>query len=448
MTSRLTPEEISDLTARYCYGTWRFQKNWKPLAIVDAEGCHFVDASGKRYLDFSSQLMCVNLGHKNQAVISAIEEQAKKLAYVAPGYTTEVRAQLCRLLLDVLPKGLEKFFFATSGTEAIEAAFKIARMVTGKTKIISRHRSYHGSTMGSIAATGDPRRWPMEPAGKIPGVVFAPEVNCYDCPLKHHYPGCEIACVEYISHMIENEGDVAGVIVEPVAGTNGVLVPPPEYMPRLRDICTSHNILLMVDEVMTGWGRTGQWFAVDHWGVRPDILVTAKGITGAYAPLGLCATTREVASYFDEHFFAHGHTYEAHPLTLAPAIAAINEYRRLNLIERSRELGEYLGAKLRGLSSKHRCIGDVRGLGLFWAADLVRNRTTKKPFNTKTDKMAGKPLVVDKIVSAMMSKGVAVHAWLSHFIIAPPLIISKEEIDFGVRVLDEALAIADEQAEG
>ena len=279
MTSRLTPEEISDLTARYCYGTWRFQKNWKPLAIVDAEGCHFVDASGKRYLDFSSQLMCVNLGHKNQAVISAIEEQAKKLAYVAPGYTTEVRAQLSRLLLDVLPKGLEKFFFATSGTEAIEAAFKIARMVTGKTKIISRHRSYHGSTMGSIAATGDPRRWPMEPAGKIPGVVFAPEVNCYDCPLKHHYPGCEIACVEYISHMIENEGDVAGVIVEQVAGTNGVLVPPPEYMPRLRDICTSHNILLMVDEVMTGWGRTGQWFAVDHWGVRPDILVTAKGIT-------------------------------------------------------------------------------------------------------------------------------------------------------------------------
>jgi taurine--2-oxoglutarate transaminase len=447
MKSLLSSQEVSDITAKHTYGTWRFQKGWKPLHIVDAEGCYFVDANGKRYLDFSSQLMCVTLGYRNQAVIKAIEDQARKLPYIAPGYATDVRAELSKLLLEVLPKGLEKFFFTTSGTEANEAALKIARMVTGKTKIVSRYRSYHGSTMGSIAATGDPRRWAMEPAGKIPGVVFAPEVNCYDCPLHHRYPECEIACVEYIDHIIENEGDVAAVIVEPVVGTNGVLVPPKEYMPRLRQICDAHNVLLIADEVMSGWGRTGKWFAVDHWDVKPDILVTAKGITSAYVPLGLCATTMKVASYFDDHFFSHGHTYEAHPLTLAPAIAAISELQRLELIDRSSKMGEYMGKKLTELKPKHRSIGDVRGLGLFWAVELVKNQKTKKPFNTKADKVSGKPLLVDRIAAEMMKNGVFVQAWLSHFVIAPPLIITQEEIDLGVRALDEALKIADQEVE-
>ncbi len=231
-----------------------------------------------------------------------LREQAKKLAYIAPGYATDVRAELSRVLLEVLPKGLEKFFFTTSGTEANEAAFKIARLVTGKTKIISRYRSYHGATMGSIAATGDPRRWAMEPAGKIPGVIFAPEVNCYKCPIRHTYPGCNIACADYVEHMIANESDVAAVIVEPVVGTNGVLVPPPEYMPRLRQICDRHGVLLIADEVMSGWGRTGKWFAMDNWDVIPDILTTAKGITNAAIPLGLCATTGKLASFFRRSF--------------------------------------------------------------------------------------------------------------------------------------------------
>ena len=230
MTDHLSSPQIRDLTTRYTYGTWRRQKGWTPLPIVDAEDCHFIDAEGKRYLDFSAQLMCVTLGHKNRAVVEAIAEQARKLAFIGPGFATEVRAELSKLLIEVLPKGLDKFFFTTSGTEANEAAFKIARMATGKTKIISRYRSYHGSTMGSIAATGDPRRWAMEPAGKIPGVIFAPEVNCYKCPIGHTYPGCNIACAEYVEHMIENESDVAAVIVEPVVGTNGVLIPPKEYL--------------------------------------------------------------------------------------------------------------------------------------------------------------------------------------------------------------------------
>src|SRR5271166_4214122 len=253
----LTSEEISAITRQTNYGTWRFQKTWKPLHIADAEGCWFTDGAGKCYLDFSSQLMCVNLGHKNPRVVESIAEQARELCYVAPGYATTARARLSQKLLEVLPEGLEKFFFATSGTEANEAAFKIARMVTGRTKIISRYRSYHGSTMASIAATGDPRRWAMEPGGKIPGVIFAPEVNCYKCPMGHTYPGCGIACAEYVEHMIANESDVAAVIVEPVVGTNGVLVPPKEYLPRLRQICDTHGVLLIADEVMTGWCRTG-----------------------------------------------------------------------------------------------------------------------------------------------------------------------------------------------
>ena len=439
----LSAEEIANFTRQTNYGTWRFQKTWKPLYIADAEGCWITDGAGKRYLDFSAQLMCVNLGHKNKAVVESIGQQARELAYVAPGYATSARAKLSAKLLEVLPAGLEKFFFATSGTEANEAAFKIARMYTGKNKIISRYRSYHGSTMGSIAATGDPRRWAMEPAGKGAGVVFAPETNCYDCPIKHTYPSCDIACADYIEHMIENESDVAAIILEPVVGTNGVLIPPPEYFPRLREICDGHGVLMIDDEVMAGWGRTGKWFAVDHWGVKPDILVTAKGITSAYVPLGLCATTKKIADHFEDHYFSHGHTYEAHPMTLGPAVATIEEMERLKLVERAASLEPYVRGKLEALKEKHPSIGDVRGLGLFWAVELVKNRETKEPFNTMRDKVDGKSLVVDQVAAKMMGMGVAQQAWVSHFVIAPPLIVTEAELDKGIDALDEALAIAD-----
>ena len=275
-------------------------------------------------------------------------------------------------------------------------------MYTGKTKIIARYRSYHGSTAGSIAATGDPRRWAMEPGGKGPGVIFAPEVHCYKCPIRHTYPECGIACADYIEHMIRNESDVAAVLVEPIVGTNGVIVPPEEYMPKLRRICDEYGVLLIADEVMTGWGRTGEWFAMNHWGVVPDILVTAKGITSAYVPLGLCATSEKIAEFFQDHYFAHGHTYEAHPITLAPAVATIHEMQRLGLVERARELAPYVEGKLNELKAKHPSVGDVRGKGLFWAVDLVKNRTTKEPFNTYEDKVSGKPLLVDQIAAKML----------------------------------------------
>jgi taurine--2-oxoglutarate transaminase len=219
-------------------------------------------------------------------------------------------------------------------------------------------------------------------------------------------------------------------------------------MPRLRQICDANGVLLIADEVMSGWGRTGKWFAMDHWGVVPDIMTTAKGISAAYVPLGLCATNKKIADHFDDHYFCHGHTYEAHPLTLAPAVAAIAEIKRMNLVERSQELGEYLSTKLHELKERHRSVGDVRGLGLFWSVVLVKDRKSKAPFNTYKDKLAGTPMLVDKVSAEMMKKGVYLVSWFTHFVICPPLTITKEEIDLGVRALDEALAIADEQAAG
>ncbi len=436
-------QDLMELTTQHTYATWRKQRGWKPMHVVDAEGCYFTDSNGKRYLDMNSQLMCSSLGHKNPAVIEAIVNQARTLPYIAPSFATDVRAELTRKLIEVFPKGVDKFFFATSGTEANECAIKMARLFTGKHKIISRYRSYHGSTAGPVAATGDWRRWSVEPAGKIDGVVFAPDMYCYRCPLNHKYPQCGVACADYIDYMIEREGNVAAVIVEPIVGTNGILVPVDEYLPRLREITKKRGVLLIADEVMSGWGRTGAWFAVDHWNVVPDILVTAKGVTSAYVPLGVTATSREIADYFDDHMFPHGHTYEAHPLTLAPAIAAIDEYRRLNLIERSRTMGEELGRKLRALMEKHPSVGEVRGKGLFWAVELVKNRQTREPFNTLQEKSESKPLEVDKVTGAMLAQGVFCMAWVSHVILAPPLIITTEELDEGLAALDKALEITD-----
>ena len=437
-------DPVVETTSQNTYGTWRFQKGWKPLHIVDAEGCYFTDVDGKKYLDFSSQLMCSNLGHKNKAVIDAICDQARKLPYIAPSFTCDARAELSKLLLEVVPQGLEKFFFTTSGTEAVEAAIKIARLYTGKYKIISRYRSYHGSTGGSIAATGDFRRIPVEPAGKIDGVIFAPDMDPYRSPFGVEFGDRAEATANYVEHMIRNEGNVAAIIVEPVVGTNGVIVPPPDYLPRLREIATKHEVLLIADEVMSGWGRTGEWFAVNHWRVRPDIMTTAKGVTGAYVPLGVTATTAAIAEYFEAHYFAHGHTYEAHPITLAPAIAAINEYRRLDLINAAKKQGEYLGRQLHELMAKHPSVGEVRGLGLFWAIELVKNRETKEPFFSPEDKLVWRASVLDKIGADLMKNGVFVQSWLSHFIVAPPLIVSREEIDEGIRAFDGSLKIADD----
>ena len=441
-------EEIQRIVRETNYLTWRRQAGWNPLVVTRAEGSKFWDAAGKEYLDFSSQLIATNLGHANPAVVAAIAEQARTLPYAVPGFATEPRARLSAALLEILPKGLERFFFSTSGTEANEAALKIARVATGRSKIVARYRSYHGATAASISVTGELRRRPIEHLERVPGTVFAPDCYCYRCPFGLTYPDCGVACADYVDYQLEREGDVAAMIVEPVVGTNGVIVPVPEYLPRIREITRKHGVLLIADEVMSAWGRVGEWFAVDHWNIVPDLLTTAKGITGAHIPLGLTATTRAIHDAFRETYFPHGHTYEAHPLTLAPAVAAIGEYRRLDLIAKSRKDGEYLIARLREIQSRHRSVGEVRGLGLFAAVELVKSRATREPLNTEDDKLAGRPLVVEQVAAAMMKEGVYCVSWVSHLVLAPPLIVTREEIDRGLDVLDRALAVADEHAVG
>ena len=425
------------------YVTWRRQGGWNPLEVVRGEASTFVDAEGRSYLDFASQMVASNLGHSNAAVMEAAERQLRAIPFVAPGFITPARAAISRELATVLPSGLTHYFFTTSGTEANEAALKIARLVTGRRKVLARERSYHGATAASISVSGDPRRRPAEAVQSVPGTVFAPDCYCYRCPFGLTYPSCEVACADAIEPIIEREDDVAAMIVEPVVGTNGAIVPVPEYLPRIREITRRHGVLLIADEVMTGWGRLGAWFGMTAFGVEPDILTTAKGITGGYLPLGLTATTAVLHDAFRDRFFPHGHTYEAHPVLLAAGAAAIGEYRRLGLIEKAKADGAYLLERLKELPSRHPSIGEVRGLGLLCAVELVRDRTAKTPFNTEAEKIAGQPLVAEAVAAAMMADGVYVMPWVSHLILAPPLIVTRAEIDQGVAALDKALAIAD-----
>ena len=442
--------EVDKNCTNLTYGTWRKQNGWSPLIIESADGSYFSDNFGKRYLDFSSQLMCSNLGHGNKKIKEAISAQLDKFEYVQPGYATEVRARVALLLKEVLPSSLTKYFFGSSGTEANEAAIKTVRMFfqkERKTKIISNYNSYHGSTSGSISLTGDFRRTPVDTYYSISGVVHSIPPYCYRCPLKLKFPECDLACADYNQYLVKNEGNIGGMIVEPVTGTNGVIVPPDGYLQRIREITKENDVLLIADEVMSGWGRTGEWFAVDHWGVKPDILTTAKGITGAYLPLSLMATSKRVADYFDENYFAHGHTYEAHPVALAAANAAIKEYKERNLIVRSREMGKKLGKRLEEIKERHKSVGDVRSIGLFGAVELVKDRNKKTPFNAYEEKLEGKPLMTDRVSRKAMEQGVYINNWLNHFVLAPPLVISEEELSKGLDTLDSCLEISDREVE-
>ena len=426
---------------RWVFGTWRYQRTWRPKLIVQAEGPYFTDIDGKRYLDFSSQLVCSNLGLGNERVTKAMAEQAEKLCYVNPGFTTEPTIRLAEKLAEITPGDLCKTYFSLGGAEANEAAIKIARFYTGAPKLVARHRSYHGATSGAITLTGDPRRHYVP---EMPGVVHAPDCYCYRCPFGLEYPGCGVRCVEYIRELIEMEGagNVAAVFVEPIVGSNGILVPPDEYMPRLRRICDEEGVLLVADEVMTGFGRTGEWFCVDHWGVVPDIMTMAKGLTSAYLPLSATTVRKPISDFFEgDNLFCHGQTYANHPLCCAVGLATVEEYQRLGLIRRAKRMGETLGKRLMELKDSHISVGDVRGRGLFWGIEPVKNRETKEPFATRRQRF--EPTVLSRMASAALEKGVYVMTVLNTMIIAPPLIVTEDQIDEGVQVIDEVLKIAD-----
>lgn len=442
-------EYIIEKVTKHLFGTWRLQRDWaSPLNIVRGEGAYLIDSEGRRYLDFSSQLVCVNLGYGNKRIIGAVRQQLEELAYLGPGYATEIRAEAVKELAEILPNNLSKFVFSSSGSEANEDALKIAKAYKFPSyKVLARYWSYHGNTAGAMSLTGDPRRCVVEFHTRIDGVVRIPDPYCYRCPFGFSdRESCGYACIEYVEYVLSNEGNVAAIFLETITGTNGVIIPPDDYYSRLRRLADDYGVLLIFDEVMSGWGRTGHWFAFERWGVAPDIMTTAKGATSSYIPIGITAVDRGLAEYFDKRFLPVGHTFAYHPLALAAMKAAIEEYREGGYIDNARRVGEYLGRRLRELMDRHPSIGDVRGVGLFWGVELVKNRKTKEPFNTREDKIMGRPLMTQKVARRMVEYGVLLPmAWISNFVIAPPLIVNEEDIDLGIEALDKALKIADEE---
>jgi taurine---2-oxoglutarate transaminase len=438
-------ERIRELDKRYVLHSWSVQNQISPLPVAGAEGRYFWDYEGKRYLDFASQLVNVSIGHQHPKVIAAIKEQAERLCTIGPGMAEESRSELARLLHEVTPGDLTMSFFTNGGAEANENAIKLARWYTGRHKIIARYRSYHGATAGAITLTGDPRRWPAEPG--IPGVVRMLDPYTYRCPAGHPDPCPVCSGAPHLEEILQYEGanTVAAVIMETIVGTNGVIVPPDGYLQAIREVCDRHGIVLIFDEVMAGFGRSGRWFACDHWDVVPDILTVAKGINSGYVPLGAMIVNEKIADWVQDKYFAGGLTYSGHVLACASAVASIEAFREEDIVENSAAMGAVLAEELPKLAERHPSIGDIRGKGLFWGLELVKNRETREPlvpFNASGADAA--PVVA--LGKSAMERGLYLFVHWNVVMIAPPLTIMREELDEGLDVLDDALAVADEHA--
>jgi taurine--2-oxoglutarate transaminase len=430
---------------QYVLHSWSVQDAVDPIPVAGGEGRYFWDYDGKRYLDFASQLVNVSIGHQHPKIVAAIKEQADKLCTIGPPMATEARSTLARLLAEVTPGDLQMSFFTNGGAEANENAVKLARWYTGRHKIVARYRSYHGATAGAITLTGDPRRWPAEPG--IPGVVRMLDPYTYRCPAGHPDPCPVCTGAPHLEEILQYEGahTVAAVILETIVGTNGIIVPPDGYLQAIREVCDRHGILLIADEVMAGFGRTGKWFGVDNWDVVPDILTVAKGINSGYVPIGAMIVRKPIAEWVRDKYFAGGLTYSGHPLACASAVASIEAFKEEGIVENSAEMGGAFAEKLRDLQDRHPSIGDVRGLGCFWGIELVKNRETREPlvpFNATGEALAP----VARVAKAALERGLYLMTHWNVIIVAPPLTITRDEIDEGIGILDEALSIADEYA--
>jgi taurine--2-oxoglutarate transaminase len=430
----LTAEEIVDLCRRHTLYDWSAQSAVSPLAVTSAKGVYFHTADGRRFIDFNSQLMCVNAGHGDRRIIEAIKRQAEELPYISPFMAHESRARLGRKLAELLPGDIEKVLFTLGGADANENAIKIARAVTGRPKILARYRSYHGSSGTVAQATGDPRRWPNEFAT---GVVHV--LDPYH-GIQRGWDTAEKALAD-LEETIELEGPatIAAFILEPITGTNGILIPPDGYLEGVREICDRQGILLICDEVMTGFGRTGRWFAVDHWGVVPDLITLAKGLTSSYAPLGAVGMRPKVAAYFDDHVFYGGLTYNSHPIGCAAALGAIQAYEEDDMVGNSQRMGAVLAKHHRRLRERHPCVGAARSIGLFGALELVRDRSTLEPlapFNGSSPEMKA-------IGKALVDAGMHTFVRWNVVMTNPPLCITEAELDEGFEILDSALEIGD-----
>jgi len=430
----MTAEEMVALCKKHTIFEWSAQDAVDPIPVARAQGVYFWTPEGKRYIDFNSQLMCVNIGHGDARVVKAIQDQAATLAYANPFMATEPRARLGAKLATLTPGDIEVFFFTNGGAEANENAIKIARAVTGRQKILARYRSYHGGTAAAIAATGDPRRWSQPP---MPGIIHVLDP----------YHGIErgwddaaaaLACLAEVI-VLEGAHTIAGFILESVTGTNGILVPPDGYMQGVRALCDKYGILMIVDEVMAGFGRTGKWFAIEHWNVVPDLITMAKGLTSAYVQLGAVGVRRPIANHFGKSPFPGGLTYNSHPLACAAALAAIDVMEQDGLVERARTGGELMARMLAELADRHPSVGAVRSIGLFGVVELVRNRqkrTPMAPFNGTSPEMT-------ELGKFFRQEGLYTFVRWNYFFTNPPLSITEAELREGFAIIDRALMITD-----
>lgn len=433
--------DILPYSLEHNFWTWSAQAKVKPIPIKSAKGVYFWDVNGKKYLDLNSMVMCANIGHGDERVIQAMIDQAKELPFAGPQFATKPRAMLGKKLAEILPEGLTKYLYTLGGADANENAVKLARAYTGRHKILTRYRSYHGATFGAAALTGDPRRTAWEPA-VMPGVVHFLDPFRYRSTFHQRDP--EVDEVEfsrdYLGHLeeiIQYEGSqtIAAILIESVTGTNGIIVPPEGYIQGVRDICNRHHILMITDEVMSGFGRTGEWFAVNHWGVVPDIMTMAKGLTSGYAPLGVVAMKPEIAAAFNERVYEGGLTYNGHPISLAAAIAVIEVMQQDQLVEKAKLSGEILKTMLQDLKARHPSVGDVRSIGLFAAIEVVKNQQTKEP----AAPFGGSSPEMSALRQYLLDHGVFLYTHWNTILLIPPLIITQSELEQGLSVIDQSL---------
>lgn len=442
----LPDNEILALSKEHVFWTWSAQAKVNPIAIKKAKGVYFWDVDDKKYLDFNSMTMCVNIGHGDERIIKAMQDQAAELPYAAPGMTTKIRAIASKAVADITPQGkLTKVLFTLGGADANENAIKLARGYTKRHKILARYRSYHGASAGAMAATGDPRRVGWEP-NLMTGVVHFLDPYRYRSTFHRMNPNIseEEFARDYLNHLeeiilYEGPESIAGIIMESVTGTNGIIIPPQGYMQGVRALCDKYGIVMIADEVMSGFGRTGKMFAIEHWDVVPDIMTMAKGLTSAYAPLGAVAMKPEIAAAFDNHAFESGLTYTSHPISLAAAVANISAMKESRVVENAAHMGAVLRRMLNDLGESHPCVGEVRNLGLFGILEIVKDRATKEPmapWNSSSPEMAA-------LKKYCADNGLFLYTHWHTVLIIPPLIINEEQLKEGMDILDKALSITD-----
>lgn len=433
--------EIKEMQTAYNLQSWSKQRGINPTPIEKADGIYMWDYDGKRYSDMSSQLVNLNVGHNCRPIIEAIKEQAEKFCYLSPSFACESRAKLAKMVIDLMPDNMGKVFFTNGGADANENAVKMARMFTGRNKVFSRYRSYHGSTFGAGNLTGEPRRYPLEPG--IPGFVKFFDPYIYREPIK--FESEKQAADYYVAKLreqiiYENPDSVAAIVMETVTGSNGVIIPPEGYLQGVRKICDEFGIMMICDEVMAGWGRTGKMFAFENFGVKPDIVSFAKGVTCGYVQLGGVAVNKEIAAYFDDHMLSCGLTYSAHPLACAAGVACLNFYKENDILDNVNKVGKVLGEILEELKEKHPCVGDVRYIGLFTSIELVKDKETREPLVPYGKDPDG---VMGKIIGALKNKGFITYSHENMIFVSPPLIITEEQIREEMAKVDEVLTDTD-----